>query len=329
MKAGFERWIWVIALLVVYPLVASPFFVYQIGAQSLILGIIAASLAFLAGQGGMVSLSQMTIAGIAAYMVAIFGDSSVASISLGWPVWLTVAVALVVSVLASVAIGALSIRTDGIRTIMITLAVGVAFFYLTQQNLAVFNGFQGFSSIETPWLFDLDLGNPFPFYYLCALVAALVTGVTIYVQKTPFGLALQGVRDNPRRMSALGFNVQLHRIAAHAYAGLVAGIGGVLLVYYHHRVSPGTIHAGALINVLVIAVLGGLRHPIGAFLGSLLFILLQNFAIDLVSRDRFNLVIGAVFLFVLMVSPDGLIGLWEKLRGLGRRDSQKNAATTA
>ncbi len=311
---------WLLAL-GLYPLLASPFFVYQIGAQTLVLGLIALSLSFLAGTGGMVSLSQMTVAGVAAYMVAIFGASSVTGVSLGWAPWLAVLLALLASVVAAVAIGALSIRTEGIRTIMITLAIGVAFFYLTQQNYSLFNGFQGFANIEAPLLFGLDLGGPRAFYGLClAVSAAAVLGVP-YIGRSPFGIALAGVRDNARRMASLGFNVTLHRLAAHAIAGLIAGAGGVLFVYYNHRISPGSINTAALINVLVIAVLGGLRHPIGAFVGAALFVLLQNFAIDFVSRDRFNLVIGSVFLAVILLSPDGLLGLWDRLRKLARPDA--------
>jgi branched-chain amino acid transport system permease protein len=312
--------IWLLAL-VLYPLLASPFFVYQIGAQTLVLGLIGLSLSFLAGYGGMVSLSQMTVAGIAAYMTAIFGTSSVAQISLGWTPWLAITVALVVSVLLAVAIGALSIRTEGIRTIMITLAIGVAFYYLTQQNYSLFNGFQGFSGIPSPTLFGMDTERPVLFYYVCLVVSAAAVLGVVYIARSTFGIALQGVRDNERRMGSLGFSVTTHRLMAHAIAGLIAGVGGVLFLYYNHRVSPGSIATGALINILVIAVLGGLRHPIGPFLGALLFVLLQNFAIDFFSRDRFNLVIGAVFLAVIFLSPDGLLGLWKRVRNAVRPDA--------
>lgn len=305
--------LWILVLCI-YPLLATPFFVYQIGAQTLILGVIALSLSFLAGYGGMVSLSQMTIAGIAAYMTAIFGHSSVTSISMGWTPWLAIAMSLIISVIAAVAIGALSIRTEGIRTIMITLAIGVAFFYLTQQNYSVFNGYQGFSGVETPMLFSIDLGEPIPFYYTCLFFSICVIFFVIYISRSTFGMGLQGLRDNARRMASLGFDVSTHRLMAHAIAGLIAGIGGVLFVYYNHRVSPGSISTAALINILVVAVLGGLRHPIGSFLGAALFVLLQNFAIDFVNRERFNLVIGGVFLLVIFLSPDGLLGLWGKLR---------------
>ena len=132
--------------------------------------------------------------------------------------------------------------------------------------------------------------------------------------RTPFGIALQGIRDNPRRMAALGFHVVAHRVAAYALAGLLAAVGGVLLVWYNGLITPGSVGTSWLINILVIAVLGGMGHPIGAFLGAIVFVLLQTFAIDLIDRERFNLVIGGVFLAIVLFSPDGLLGLWAKLR---------------
>ena len=319
---AFKAFLWVAALML-YPWFATPFFVFQIGAQTLVLGTIALSLTFLAGYGGMVSLSQMSVAGIAAYMVAIVGTSSVTQISLGWTPWLAVIVALVVSVIAAVVIGALAIRTEGIRTLMISLAIGVAFFYLTQQNYSLFNGFQGFSGIEPPMFFQLDTAEPRVFYYVALAVAALSVFAVIYIARSPFGIGLQGVRDNPRRMASLGFDVTLHRLAAHAIAGLIAGAGGVLFAYYNHRVSPGSISTAALINVLVIAVLGGMRHPVGPYIGAALFVLLGNFAIDFIDRERFNLVIGSAFLLVILFSPDGLLGLWERLRNILRPVAQR------
>ena len=304
----------VLVALLLYPLVASPFFTFQVGAQSLALGLIALSLTFLGGYGGMVSLAQMTVAGLAGYLVAIFGSSSVASISLGWPWWLAVSVALMLATLFATLVGWLSVRTEGIYTIMITLAIGVAFFYLAQQNYSVFNGHGGFSQVVAPHIGELDFRQPVPFYFLalgCALAGYLFVG---YIVRAPFGVALQGVRDNPRRMHALGYAVTAHRVAAYAVAGLLAAVGGVLLTWYNARVSPGSMNVGAMINILVIAVLGGMKRPIGAFIGALVFVLLQNFAIDLVDRERFNLVIGGVFLAIVLFSPDGLLGLWAGLR---------------
>jgi branched-chain amino acid transport system permease protein len=308
------RHIVVLAFVLLYPFVASPFFTYQIGAQSLALGLIALSLTFLGGYGGMVSLAQMTVAGVAGYMVAIFGSSSAVAISLGWPWWLAVGFALLVAVVFATLVGWLSVRTEGIYTIMITLAIGVALFYLAQQNYTLFNGFQGFNKLFAPTLAGIDFRQPTPFYYLTLGCALAGYGFVRWLVRAPFGIALQGIRDNPRRMNALGYHVTAHRVAAYAVAGLLAAVGGVLMAWYNNRISPGSINVGAMISILVIAVLGGMKHPIGAFVGAIVFVLLQNFAIDLVDRERFNLVIGGVFLAIVLFSPDGLLGLWAHLR---------------
>lgn len=307
------RHVFVLAFVLLVPFVASPFITYQVAAQSLIFGLIALSLSFLAGYGGMVSLAQMSVAGMAGYAVAVLGASGTAS-SLGWHWGVVVPVALLIAVLASTLIGWLSVRTDGIYTIMITLAIGVAFYYLVLQNYTVFNGFQGFQKVYPPQVLGLNWRDPMPFYFLCLFWAMAGYFFIQWLVRTPFGIALQGTRDNARRMNSLGFNVTAHRVAAYAVSGLLAGVGGVLLVWYNGLISPGSVGTGWLINVLVIAVLGGMKHPIGAFLGAIVFILLQTFAIDLIERERFNLLIGGVFLAIVLFSPDGLLGLWAWLR---------------
>jgi branched-chain amino acid transport system permease protein len=308
------RHVLVLVFVLAYPLFASPFFVYQIGAQSLALGLIALSLTFLGGYGGMVSLAQMTVAGVAGYLVAILGTSAVVDISLKWPWWVAVPFAVAGATVVAAFIGWLSVRTEGIYTIMITLAVGVAFYYLCLQNYSIFNGFQGFQQVYAPSVAGINFREAVPLYYL-ALFCSLAGYLLIkYLLRAPFGIALQGIRDNPRRMNALGFNVTAHRVAAYAVAGAMAGVGGVLFTWYNNLVTPGSVGTSWMINVLVIAVLGGMRHPIGAFLGAIVFVLLQTFAIDMIDRERFNLVIGVVFLAIVLFSPDGLLGWWAGLK---------------
>jgi branched-chain amino acid transport system permease protein len=307
------RHVLVLAFLLAFPWFATPFFTFQIGAQTLALGLIALSLTFLAGSGGMISLAQMTVAGIAGYMVAIFGSAAADGASLGWPWWLAVLLGIAIAVVAAAFIGWLSVRTEGIYTIMITLAIGVAFYYLALQNYTVFNGFQGKQQVFPPTLAGVYWRDPTPFYYLALACAVAGYLFVVYLLRTPFGIALQGIRDNPRRMHALGFNVTAHRVAAYAVAGAIAAVGGVLFTWYNGLVTPGSVGTGWLINILVIAVLGGMRHPVGAFLGAIVFVLLQNFAIDVIDRERFNLVIGVVFLVIVLFSRDGLLGWWAAL----------------
>ena len=319
--------VWTVAaILLLMPLVASSFVLFQIFGWAFILGMIALSLMFLAGYGGMVSLAQMTVAGLAAYLTAIFGTSGVAAISFGWPWWVAVPAALFLATLFGTLAGALAIRTAGIYMIMITLAIAAAFFYFTRQNYAAFNGFNGFNAVLPPALFGVDWRQPIPFYYATLFFAALSYGTVLYVSRSPFGLALQGVRDNPRRMAALGFDVAMHRVAAFAFASLIAAVGGVLLVWQNGQVSPGTAAVGPAIDILVIAVVGGIGHPVGAFIGALIYVTLRTFALDaLVSvglpGERFQLLIGLGFLAIVFFSPDGVIGIWKRQRArMQRRD---------
>ena len=86
-----------------------------------------------------------------------------------------------------------------------------------------------------------------------------------YVARTPFGLTLQGVRDDPVRMSSLGYNVALHRTIAFAFASFIAAVGGVLFVWWNGHIDPASIDLGATIDVLVIAVIGGLYRLTAAW----------------------------------------------------------------
>lgn len=304
-------------LLLALPAFASRFVLVEVVGLGLVLGIIALSLQFLAGYGGMVNIAQMTIAGIAGYMVAILGPNTM-SFGLGWPLWIAIPLALVIAIAVSGLIGLLAIRTAGIYTIMITLAIAAAFYYLTFQNYEIFNGYNGINGVRSPIVLGLDFSEPVALYYLLLGCAALCYGGALYAARSTFGLALQGIRDNARRMEAIGFNVPAHRVAAYVLTGVIAAIGGVLLVWHNGRISPGTVGVSAAIDILIIAVIGGMRHPIGPFIGALIFAVLSTFAMDIievvVSRDRFKMVIGLGFLALVLFSSDGMLGLWETLR---------------
>jgi branched-chain amino acid transport system permease protein len=303
-----------LAALIVYPLMVPPFFAYQIGAQILILGMIGLSLMVLAGYGGMVSLAQLTTAGVAGYAVSIFGQNSAGVLGFGWPLWIVVPFAVLIAAIAGSLIGLISSRTSGIYTIMITLAISTAFFYFANQNYSLLNGFSGFRGIKAPAFLGVDWSVQTPFYYLSLVIAVIAYAAVLYASRSTFGLSLQAARDNPRRMRAIGYDVTAHKVAAYFFAGLIAGLAGVLYVWFNGRISPGTVSVSETIGVLVIAVVGGLRHPLGPFLGAMVYVLLKTFAIDLIGAERFNTLIGLVFLIIVFVSPDGILGLWERFK---------------
>jgi len=312
-------------VLLVMPTFASNFVLFQIFGWTFILGIIALSLTFLGGYGGMVSLAQMTFAGSAGYMVAIFGTSAITDISMNWPWFVAIPIALAIAVLFGTLTGWLAVRTEGIYTIMITLAIAAAFFYFVRQNYSIFNGFSGFNGVLPPMLFGVDWRGPIAFYYLTLFWAALAYFAVLYISRSPFGLALQGVRDNQRRMSALGYNANAHRVAAYAFAAFLAGIGGILLTWQSAQISPGTAGISPAIDILVIAVIGGMRHPVGPFMGAFIYVILKTFALDALvavglSGERFQLLIGLGFLIIVFWSPDGILGLWDRWKDSRNKD---------
>jgi branched-chain amino acid transport system permease protein len=296
-------------VLLVFPLLAHPFFVLQIGAQTFVFGVVALSLTFLAAYGGMISLAQIALYGVSAYTVAIL------TLRFGAPWPLTVFAALVVATVFGAIVGLIAVRTRGIYLLMITLALSMLAFLFVRQNDTIFGGWVGFTGVQAPVVGGVWLRAPIPFYYLCLAIACAVYVMVRYVVRTPFGLTLQGIRDSDRRMRALGYNVNLHKVAAFALGGLIAGIGGVVGVWYHGGISPSSIDIARNVRILVMAVIGGIAYPIGAFLGAFVFILVDNFTTTFLHRERFNTYIGLVFLVILLVAPNGLLGIGEQVRG--------------
>ena len=134
-------------------------------------------------------------------------------------------------------------------------------------------------------------------------------------------------------MRALGFDVTRHRMLAFTLAALVAGIAGVLSVWYNRRISPGSINLAQTIDILIIAVVGGLYRLEGAWVGALVYALIDNYSREWVpdvgqvlGPARFNTIIGLVFLVIVLLSPGGIIGLWERARdGIRRRQGGGDA----
>jgi branched-chain amino acid transport system permease protein len=128
-------------------------------------------------------------------------------------------------------------------------------------------------------------------------------------------------------MSALGFRVRLHRTLGFAAAALIAAIAGVLSVWHNTRISPGSIDLTRTIDILVMAVIGGLYRLEGAWLGAFVFTMLDTYARGI--SDRFETYIGVIFLAIVVVSPDGVMGLWRRIAGGRPREGLATPAEEA
>ena len=309
-----------LAVLLIAPLFASDFVLRQIGVRTFYLAILGMSLVFLAGYGGMVSLAQVALYGVGSYTYAYLVVSNEFSVAVG------ILGALVMPIIVGVLFALVSVRTEGIYFLMITLALAMLTFNFALQNRSITRGFSGIVGVTTPTLLSLPLSNPVVFYYVSLGLALAVYFAFRYLVRTPFGLALQGIRDNPRRMASLGYSVQLHRIAAFSLSAFAAGLSGLLGVWFNGQVSPGAIDLNRNINVLLIVVLGGFLYFEGAWIGALFFVVVSTYAINF--TVRFNTLIGVAFLAVALLLPQGITGLFHRfVFYLGRRlfDPQANA----
>jgi branched-chain amino acid transport system permease protein len=144
-------------------------------------------------------------------------------------------------------------------------------------------------------------------YYFMLVVSVLLYLGLRYLSRTAFGLALQGVRDDPVRMAALGYNVRLHRTLGFAIAAPVAGVAGVLSTWSNTRISADSISLSVAILVLTAAVIGGLNHLAGAWVGAFVYTICDTYMRGW--TDRFATYLGIVFLAIVLLSPGGIVGL--------------------
>ena len=330
-KTLVERLIGLAVLVVVAlgPVLFSDYWVDTVMTQTFIFGIAAVSLVFLFAYGGMISLAQTALMGICAYLLGNMVTQSgpggeTKGLTLGWDPTLALVLAIVGTTLIGLVFGAVASRSVGIYFLMLTLTYGVIANYFFGQ-VTQFGGFSPIAGINqyTPGFVGEIVGRPHKLYYIAFGTALVVYVLMRYLARTPFGLSLQGVRDDPVRMSSLGYNVPLHRTLAFTFAAFVASLSGVLLAWWDGQIAPGNIGLGATIELLVIAVIGGLARVEGAWLGAFAFIVINNYVRDVelpVVGGSFNTIIGLIFLAIVIVSPDGLMGLWDRAwRVLGGR----------
>ncbi len=312
-----------VVVLAVLPQFATDYFTNSVMTRVLMLGIAAASLVFLHAYGGMTSLAQWLMFGIAGFMVGnAVGEAGSKGLKLGWDPWVAVVFALGTVVLVSMLLGALASRAKGIYFLMLTLVYAVIGYYFFGQ-VTTFSGFGGITGITPP---SLVAQQPTRLYYITLVLAVVAYVGFKALSRTPFGLALQGTRDDDVRMASLGFNVPLHRTLAFTLAGFVAGVAGILNIWWRGQIDPNSIAIGPSLDLLIIAVIGGISYLEGAWLGAFVFVIANIYMRNLplaaeigLPPERFNTVVGLLVLLIMVLSPEGLTGVIANIRSRTRR----------
>jgi len=339
-----SRWLAVALVLILIALALAPFLfpgskAMGTAAKVLVFILLVASYDLLLGYTGIVSFAHTMFFGIGAYGVAIASTR----LGEGWgAVGVGLAAALVVSLALSLLIGLFSLRVKAIFFAMITLAVASAFQTLASQLSDFTGGEDGLTFRNPEWLspsfepLDYPLlgvtvdGRLFTYYLIFAVVLALFL-LLLRIVNSPFGRVLQAIRENDFRAEAIGFRTVVYRTVSNVLAALFATVAGALLALWLRYVGPATtLSFEIMLDILLIVVIGGMGTLYGAVIGSVLFVLAQNYLQDLmklghdaltsgaaeqapawaqlISPDRWLLWLGVLFVLSVYHFPTGVVG---------------------
>jgi branched-chain amino acid transport system permease protein len=287
-----------VAALAALPFFAGEFYI-NLASQMLIAAVFALSLNLLVGYAGLTSLGHAAFLGFSAYAAAW------TSTRLGIDTASAALLAIGATLAMAAFFGLIALRATGLGFLMITLALSQVLWGLAYRWASLTNGDNGLTGVRRPepFGFALDSAEAFYWFALAVFIAAFAL-MAIFVSSA-FGSALKGTRDQANRMAALGHNVWLIRWITFIYAGFWGGVAGLLYVYYHKYIHPTSLSITVSAEGLLGVIAGGAGTLFGPVVGAALLVLLKNYASAFITR--WNMLLGFVFLFIVLVMPEGIV----------------------
>jgi len=297
-----------LALLALFPFAGATFYT-ELVTKVMILAIFALSLDLLVGYTGLVSFGHAAFFGVGAYALGLLAPKYEAA-----NLWLTLPVAIAVSGISALLVGAFVVRVKGIYFIMVTLAFA-QMFYFVFHDTKFGRGSDGISMNFKPVaaiadFTPFDLGNATHVYYFVFAAMVLVFVFLRLLLRSAFGRALQGIRSNEQRMRSLGFPVYRYKLASFAIAGALAGLAGYLSAMQFGFVNPELLSWHQSGNVLLMLILGGLGSLYGALVGAFAFVALQELFSSVTTH--WQLLLGAAIILLVIFLPGGLASVMNR-----------------
>jgi branched-chain amino acid transport system permease protein len=305
--------------LVAVPYAITEVYYVNIASQILLYAVFALGVSVLVGYAGLVSLGHAGIFGVGSYAVAYL-------LAAGYGHAAAILTGLAIALLVTALFAALSLRATGISFIMITLALGEIAWGLAYRWISVTNGDNGINVATRPAPFGISLASARGFYAATLVVFLLAVVAVAILVRSPFGAALCGTRDQPRRMTALGYHVWMIRFWAFMFSGLLTSVAGILFVYYNQFISPQAVALAASAEGLLMVISGGAGTLLGPVVGAALVVIIKNVAsgVHLSMGDDFaliaaakyvlnglfqhwNFLLGAIFVAIVVLMPEGLV----------------------
>jgi len=296
----------VLAALALVP-VAFPGYRTGLATEMLIFATLAMSIDILAGYAGRTPLCHGAIFGVSTYVVLYH-----VTVMQGSP-WTGIALGVLAATAVAVVFALLAIRTSGVYFLLLTLALGMIVWGVCLRWTSVTGGENGLRGTVRPaWLGD----HASLYWFVLAVAAAMTLAMWRFVS-SPFGLTLKGIRESEARMRTLGYNVPLHLFVGFAVSGFFAGLAGALYAFFNSFVSPSTVALAQSVEGLLMAIVGGVGTLFGGLIGAALIIGLEN--VVSAYTERWSLVLGLMFIFTMILAPEGVLGKLSKLNFTRRK----------
>jgi branched-chain amino acid transport system permease protein len=301
------RWIILVIGAALLPLVAGEYYI-NLASQIVIFAVFAASINLLLGYGGLPTLGHAAYLGVAAYL------SAWLQLKMGWSHWTTAPVALLGTTLMACAFGLIALRATGLGFLMLTLALSQVLWGTAYRWVAVTDGDNGLRGLVRPSPFGFNLNEAMPFYYFTLIIGIFAIWMMARFVISPFGATLAGTRDQARRMSALGYDVWMIRWVTFVYSAFWGAVSGLMFVYYHKYIHPVSISLANSAEGLLAVIAGGSGTLAGPLVGAAIVLLLKNWASAYI--ERWNMLLGFVFVFIVVFMPEGVVPgvkrLWKR-----------------
>jgi len=284
--------------LVTLPMWMNGIYYINVASQILFYAVFALGLNVLVGYAGLGSLGHAGLFGVAAYAIGYM-------LQIGYGHTAAILMALIVGVGSMAVYAVLSLRSTGIGFIMITLALGEILWGLAYRWISLTGADNGINLHGRPAPFGVSLNSVNAFYYATLVVFILSVALVAMFVRSPFGAALAGTRDQPRRMNALGYHVWMIRFYACLFSGLLTAVSGILFVYYNQFISPQTLALTSSAEVLLMVISGGPGTLLGPIVGAGLVVVVKTVVSGFI--ERWNFLLGTIFVAIVILMPEGLV----------------------
>lgn len=276
--------------------------------QAVIYAIFALGVGVLLKQNGLVSFGHALYFGAAGYSVAVI-------LQLGWmPAEWAIPVTLVGIGAVSFLVGLVIVRVPGIAFGMLTLAIGQMAYLLAVRARGMTGGSDGMGIQWPNTLFGVSqstLLKPSVLFFVSWVVLVLVTCVLVQVMRTRFGAITEAIRDNEERARFIGIRTAVPRAAVYALSAVVAGVAGLMSALNTGFVSPENLHWSVSAITLLMVVVGGVKSLAGPIIGAIVYFLFKDLLGEHATHSM--AIFGAALIAVIVFSPDGLIGAFQRL----------------